>query len=571
MSKSVEWYEKNAAGVVERYERHNPEMLHDWLKDLLPSKPSMVLDVGAGTGRDAAWLASMGHEVVAVEPSAAMRDHANKQHPNSPICWFPDKLPNLKGIMRSGLSFDFILLSAVWMHVPKGNDRERAFRKLVSLLKPGGVIAISLRMGPTEKKRGIHPVDPGEIRKLARDHTLVEVYCGERPDHSGRDNINWINIAFRAPDDGTGALPLLRHVILKEAKSSTYKLALLRALCRAADGSAGMATSHESYVSIPLGLVALNWIRLFRPLLDAKLPQGPENKGYKNLGFVKEPFLSLKSESDLNLRVGMSLSDKRGVALHKALRDAARTIKSMPVKHLKHPNGDQMLHIPDRPRLVQPKQVRLEKDYLSSFGEIHVPWHLWQAMQRYDVWIEPALVAEWGRLIKTYAKGRPGKLTDGKIAAAMEWREPNKEVKFPREQALKLLSKGKLYCVWSKARFKEDNFDMDHCLPWSAWPCGDLWNLMPAKQTVNRNQKRELLPSENTLSESRDLILEWWDYAYKEASDDIREQFWIEAHSSLPGSSGVNENLPDIFDALCVQRTRLKLDQQIPEWEARRR
>jgi hypothetical protein len=30
----------------------------------------------------------------------------------------------------------------------------------------------------------------------------------------------------RLPDDGSGALPLLRHIILNDDKSSTYKLAL---------------------------------------------------------------------------------------------------------------------------------------------------------------------------------------------------------------------------------------------------------------------------------------------------------------------------------------------------------
>lgn len=48
-------------------------------------------------------------------------------------------------------------------------------------------------------------------------------------------------MALRLPDDGTGALPLLRHVILNDQKSATYKLGLLRALCRAADGAAGPA------------------------------------------------------------------------------------------------------------------------------------------------------------------------------------------------------------------------------------------------------------------------------------------------------------------------------------------
>jgi hypothetical protein len=43
------------------------------------------------------------------------------------------------------------------------------------------------------------------------------------------------------PDDGTGALPLLRGIILNDDKSSTYKLALLRAILRVADGTPSLA------------------------------------------------------------------------------------------------------------------------------------------------------------------------------------------------------------------------------------------------------------------------------------------------------------------------------------------
>jgi hypothetical protein len=43
-------------------------------------------------------------------------------------------------------------------------------------------------------------------------------------------------------------------------KSSTYKLGMLRMLCRIADGWAGMARDVEDgHVAIPLGLVALTW------------------------------------------------------------------------------------------------------------------------------------------------------------------------------------------------------------------------------------------------------------------------------------------------------------------------
>ena len=110
--------------------------------------PALVLDVGAGTGRAAAWLASRGLEVVAVEPSGAMSTEAQRLHPSPSIRWMSDSIPGLDKVFRLGLSFDLILLSAVWMHIPPA-DRGCAFRKLVTLLKPGGCIAITLRHGTT--------------------------------------------------------------------------------------------------------------------------------------------------------------------------------------------------------------------------------------------------------------------------------------------------------------------------------------------------------------------------------------------------------------------------------------
>ena len=62
------------------------------LAQALPFMPSdglgrLALDVGAGTGRDAAWLSSLGWEVVAVEPAAGMRLIAGRRHPNAGIRW----------------------------------------------------------------------------------------------------------------------------------------------------------------------------------------------------------------------------------------------------------------------------------------------------------------------------------------------------------------------------------------------------------------------------------------------------------------------------------------------------
>ncbi|MGA8659775.1 MAG: class I SAM-dependent methyltransferase [Chthoniobacterales bacterium] len=141
---AVGWYDHHAEAVVKRHESLAPKKINTWLESLLPSRPALVLDVGAGSGRDAAWLVSLGHQVIAVEPSEQMRVRGRSLHAAEKIRWINDRLPGLENVHRLGLPFDFILLNAVWMHVPPAN-RRRAFPKLITLLKPGGWMAISFR------------------------------------------------------------------------------------------------------------------------------------------------------------------------------------------------------------------------------------------------------------------------------------------------------------------------------------------------------------------------------------------------------------------------------------------
>ena len=45
----------------------------------LPAR-DLALDIGTGTGRDAAWLTSQGFDAIAVEPSTEMRREAQTRH-----------------------------------------------------------------------------------------------------------------------------------------------------------------------------------------------------------------------------------------------------------------------------------------------------------------------------------------------------------------------------------------------------------------------------------------------------------------------------------------------------------
>lgn len=559
---------EEAARLAARYESVRSEEVHRGLIDLLPERSATILDVGAGSGRDAAWLAALGHEVVAVEPSDAMRAEAIRRHPDPRIRWIADALPSLDVVFRLGLTFDAILLSAVWMHVAPA-ERARAFRKLITLLKPGGLLVLTLREGAPDPGRHMHPVSAEEVVGLAKAHGAVIVREEREADRLGREDVRWTHLALRLPDDGTGALPLLRHVILNDQKSATYKLGLLRAVARVADGAQGMAKpADDDAVSVPLGLIALFWLRLYRPLLDAGLPQAPGNHGPDGLGFVKDGYRRVTSLSPLDLRVGARFAGEMAQALHAALRDAAVTVADMPARYMTWPGTSApVLRATKGQAGRAPDSVLLDEAYLRRFGEIRVPLHLWRALARYDAWIEPALVAEWTRLMTGYAERQGRVLDPGTVARAMEWSEPSRDVGLARRIALERLDRRPLYCVWTGKRLSERRLDIDHCLPWSAWPCEDLWNLMPADSAVNRNQKRQRLPSAAALIGARDRILEWWDTAYAQADDALAARFFTEASASLPVPCGLAElELGAVFDGVATRRMALRADQQVEEW-----
>ncbi|MGG5819356.1 methyltransferase domain-containing protein [Falsiroseomonas sp. HW251] len=568
----IAWYDANAARLAADYALIEPSKALAWLRPLLPDAHGLVLDVGAGTGRDAAWLASLGHDVFAVEPAAGMRKQALQLHPQGRVRWLDDSLPALASVGRLNLAFDFILLNAAWQHVAPA-ERRRAFRKLGGLLRPGGVLAMTLRNGPSEPERAMHAVPLAEVEALARDHGMVVVLTEPVPDPLERRDVTWVNVALKLPDDGTGALPLLRHVILNDQKTSTYKLGLLRALARIADGTAGIAEEvDDERVHLPLGLVALTWLRLYLLLVAADLPQMPTNRGAQRLGFAGDGFRALLGGAvpRLDLRLGVRLSGDSALAVHAALREAAATITRMPAHYMTYPNGGPILPVSRLAPRLRGSEVALDAGYLWSFGRLEVPGAMWSALGRFSAWVEPAVTAEWVRLMQRYAASQRRRLDEAAVAAAMTWSDPARDVALPRQIATGLLASGRpLLCAWSGKKLNAERLDIDHCMPWSAWPCSDLWNLLPADRRVNQHLKRDRLPAKELLLSCKDRLLEWWQAAYfMEPVAPLGARFEEEARASLPGLglSRAQARLDEVFEAVRLQRLRLRRDQQVPEW-----
>jgi len=569
LQNAIEGYDLDGAELAERYERLRAADVHAAIKAFIPDGSNRIaLDIGAGSGRDAAWLRDMGYDVVAVEPSRTMRAAAMAFHPDRAIHWLDDQLPSLSGTHRLGLSFDIILMSGVFMHV-RPEDRARAFRKIVTLLKPGGRLLLSVRDGAGSPTRPMWPVPQGEVERFSRDSGLSLVNVGTRDDLQGRTDVHWTTYVLQLPDDGAGALPLLRGIILNDEKSSTYKLGLLRAIARVADTSPALAVERTDadIVDLPLGAIALNWLRLYLPLAAADLPQLPGNRGADRLGFAGDAFRKLLAErlSGQDLRLGARFSGERALWVAQALLDARTTIGRMPAHFIRYPNSTVPVFEASPKRPPRPgHELILDAETLRAYGSLGVPGPVWRTLQRLGAWIEPVLISEWSRLIQNFGQRMGRAVAPGEAEAALLWIDPARDTALARHVAGRLIDNGQtIHCVWTGSALRMDNLDIDHCLPWSAWPCGDLWNLLPARPSVNRNHKRDRLPSSLALFAARDGLKRWWAQAW-DADPALSGRFWREVEAGLP-TSGMRD-LDSVFSGLEWRRLRLRQDHQVQEW-----
>ena len=192
----TEGYADQAEALVVQYESISFAANHRLIMHLLPPHASRVVDIGAGTGRDAAGFAALGHHVVAVEPTAALRARAMALHPSPRIEWLDDSLPDLAQLMARGEAFDVVMLTAVWMHLDAA-QRQRAMPNVAALVQKGGMMSLSLRYGPVPQGRRMFAVSADETVELAITQGLRPVLrCEGLAPSLGQPGVTWTRLAF---------------------------------------------------------------------------------------------------------------------------------------------------------------------------------------------------------------------------------------------------------------------------------------------------------------------------------------------------------------------------------------
>lgn len=200
----LEGYARDAPHLVQSFEEIASSGVYAHVAHLLPAEPARFVDIGAGTGRDAAWFAAQGHSVLAVEPTDYLRATGMELHPSPRIIWLSDTLPDLERTLARGGAFDRVIVCAVWQHLHTW-ERARAMPNLARLLAADGLLIMILRHESDAPRGPGGDTQRDDAETLARASGLGLAFALEgEPLHPNRTRgvtLTWLAFAAASPDD----------------------------------------------------------------------------------------------------------------------------------------------------------------------------------------------------------------------------------------------------------------------------------------------------------------------------------------------------------------------------------
>lgn len=144
-------YDRDAeAFAKDWHEQPPPTDLHESVKRFFIGG-GVTADIGCGSGREVAWLNASGFSAEGFDASEGLLAEARRRYPH--LDFVHAELPDLAGIAAN--AYDNVLCETVIMHL----DREHiapSVRRLLDIVRPGGVLYLSWRVTEGENLRDAH-------------------------------------------------------------------------------------------------------------------------------------------------------------------------------------------------------------------------------------------------------------------------------------------------------------------------------------------------------------------------------------------------------------------------------
>lgn len=132
------------------------------LQTVLPAQPLRILDIGAGLGHMALWLAQQGHRLTLAEPSTPMLQEAKESFDKNGVIAELLHCDWQQLVASQPQPFDLVLCHAVleWLAEPAA-----LIDSLQGLVKPGGWLSLAFY---NKDALVLHNLIKGNLRKLAK-------------------------------------------------------------------------------------------------------------------------------------------------------------------------------------------------------------------------------------------------------------------------------------------------------------------------------------------------------------------------------------------------------------------
>ncbi len=198
---TAKFYARNARSRAMAYEQAEQSDIHALIQSLV-DPDAAILDIGAGSGRDAAMLAAAGCRVTITDGCPEMLAEALRLHPeladSARLAVFPLNPEDPLLCLR----FDLVLCSGLIMHLTDGELALLA-GQMVRMINPGGTLLLSHSNG-REKFEGARDEygrlmierNGDEIIHLMTSNGFTQKNQLRTADGMGRSGLYWITHVF---------------------------------------------------------------------------------------------------------------------------------------------------------------------------------------------------------------------------------------------------------------------------------------------------------------------------------------------------------------------------------------
>jgi len=191
--KIIDYYDQNSESLGQRYELSSFEEIHKSILHFLSPPPKRILDIGAGSGRDAAWFSNYGYQVTAIDPSIKLIEFAKHAH-REKIDWKIDRLPKLHTVRKN--IFDIVFVNAVFMHLNK-KEIEQSLQIIHNLLSNEGLLIVSIKSEKLKDTFLFFDVDITHFTNCCLSLGLKILFQTSESDVYGRQNVTWHRLVFQ--------------------------------------------------------------------------------------------------------------------------------------------------------------------------------------------------------------------------------------------------------------------------------------------------------------------------------------------------------------------------------------